>query len=78
MSMEDEKGTQTTTENTVSREEYDSLMNKFNDLLQVATNLTKQVEHIDTTGGNQPTPHPKEKEPKISGDEAFLEWCKKF
>lgn len=74
MSMEEEKGTPQ--ESTVSREEYDSLMNKFNDLLQVATNLTKQVEHIDNQ--NQSQPAPSKEEPKISGDEAFLEWYKKF
>lgn len=64
--MEEENQNQT-----VSKEEYDSLMNKFNDLLTVATNLTKQIEN------NQPKKEEPKKEEKPKED-AFLEWYKNF
>lgn len=65
--MEEENQNQT-----VSKEEYDSLMNKFNDLLTVATNLTKQIEDNQT---KKEEPKKKDEEPK---KDAFLEWYKNF
>lgn len=65
--MEEENQNQT-----VSKEEYDSLMNKFNDLLTVATNLTKQIEN------NQPKKEEPKKEPEKPKEDAFLEWYKNF